>query len=778
MIPNLLSKKITFRESLVHHLTLFERNEIIYNDSKSQLINDYEDIINILNQEIKNKMQFLYFNRNEIHKILYDYEETIKLNNDIVKNDISNYFYLLLLIGDNPTIINYEYSIDFIINIYDQLKKENKNIKKIILSKIIIELINNYKDSDAYNENEDELLNEFVNNSLENINNNSKEFIEMELNLKVMKSRKIDEIYCNIINTLINSNNNYEYIYEIIKELDLENIYITRTMFDQLSKVLNKAQKYKIILRNDFIFTEEIINFYYILFKYILKNPIYLYNIEILQESRNNFLKIIKNNSQKNLIDNLEDIFIKEKFEYIFRFITDSNYYNFDKYIQNESIYETNYIEESKLNIKNSTLYIQESQALIPSFNLIENEEYFQIIHIEKAIQKRENKGNYAAFIKEMANEIILIGGTKDILYIYSKNLDFIKDIRFEIPSEYIETSTGKYKRKKIDKNTQNIIETIYSKNNNNKNIIEIIDCSKYALMLYKIKLNHHNSIKVYDSEQISISCAGCIELENNKYIVYGEKGLYHFDNSPYNLKINSQEDLSEYIMNDISFKGGIKINDNYIALTSNSILSNGKDKLFIYDIKNKFICNEINGSFISGINGLNIIDIDNELEEKQSKKILLCACKKYISGQKNGIMVIDANIKQKERLKYRFHDTDNFEVNCFCQININKGNNILKTKYFFVGGLDADKKEGIIKLYRIIFDESFNYDIEFLQDIVFCKNNTFEGFNGSINCIIQIKNSGKLLVSCWDGQIFCLSPPNIDCYSEDEENDLDLFNY
>ena len=28
MIPNLLSKKITFRESLVHHLTLFERNEM------------------------------------------------------------------------------------------------------------------------------------------------------------------------------------------------------------------------------------------------------------------------------------------------------------------------------------------------------------------------------------------------------------------------------------------------------------------------------------------------------------------------------------------------------------------------------------------------------------------------------------------------------------------------------------------------------------------------------------------------------------------------------
>ena len=64
--------------------------------------------------------------------------------------------------------------------------------------------------------------------------------------------------------------------------------------------------------------------------------------------------------------------------------------------------------------------------------------------------------------------------------------------------------------------------------------------------------------------------------------------------------------------MSNVSFKNGIQINDNYIALTSNSILSKGKDKLFIYDIKQKSTIKEkeINGSFISGINGLNLIDI------------------------------------------------------------------------------------------------------------------------------------------------------------------------
>ena len=133
---------------------------------------------------------------------------------------------------------------------------------------------------------------------------------------------KIDEIYIYIINMLIKTNriDDYEYTYKIIQELDLENIDLTKTMFEELSKTLNNKEyikNYKIIEENNIKFNEKIINFYYILFKYIIKSIIYLYNNNLLLKTRNNFLKIIKNNSKESIIDNLDGN-KKEKFEYIY----------------------------------------------------------------------------------------------------------------------------------------------------------------------------------------------------------------------------------------------------------------------------------------------------------------------------------------------------------------------------------------------------------------------------------------------------------------------------
>ena len=458
MIQNLISKKFPFKTSLSYYITSIGDNEIKNNDFKSPLLADYNEIRFILNQDIDNKMKFLYFNKKTIHQILYDEEETIKLNNNIVKNNISNYFYLLLLIADNPTLINYEYSIDFINNINKQLINDNKYLKNIILSKIIIELINNYKQLDYYDEDkEEEKLDKLKDNNLKNINNNLKELKDFEIQLDDIKKQKIDKLYSIIISIFINkiNDNNYEYLKNILIELDLENISITKIMFEELSKIINEKKEYKMFSSENFKFTEEIINFYYILFKYILKDPIYIYNIYSLFESRKNFLNYIKRNSKIIFLDNFKDNNTKEKFQYICKFITDSNiyYYYINEAIQNDysSTFET-HNEESRLTTKNSNLLI--NQSFIPTINLIKNEDYFQIIHLEKIVKKKDNdKSNYETFIKEMSNEIILIGGPKDILYIYSKNLEFIKDIRFAIPSEYIKTgSKNKYKKKKLIK--------------------------------------------------------------------------------------------------------------------------------------------------------------------------------------------------------------------------------------------------------------------------------------------------------------------------------------
>ena len=164
--------------------------------------------------------------------------------------------------------------------------------------------------------------------------------------------------------------------------------------------------------------------------------------------------------------------------------------------------------------------------------------------------------------------------------------------------------------------------------------------------------------------------------------------------------------------------------------------------------------------------------------EVKAKNKILLCACKKYFDDQKNGIYLANLQLKNKKGINNPFYDTGNFEVFCFCPIlNINPDNNILETEnekkiidteYFFVGGFNVDKREGEIKLFKVIFDEKHNDNkIEFVQDIEFERNKDFVGFEGAISCIIQTKkeNNGCILVTCYSGKIYLLTQPNLDYY-------------
>ena len=64
-------------------------------------------------------------------------------------------------------------------------------------------------------------------------------------------------------------------------------------------------------------------------------------------------------------------------------------------------------------------------------------------------------------------------------------------------------------------------------------------------------------------------------------------------------------------------------------------------------------------------------------------------------------------------------------------------------------------------------------YNAQYLQDIVIDINDDFRGFNGTINCIIQSKINGNIFVSCWDGNVYCFSEPNISYYMKKE----DIFN-
>ena len=150
----------------------------------------------------------------------------------------------------------------------------------------------------------------------------------------------------------------------------------------------------------------------------------------------------------------------------------------------------------------------------------------------------------------------------------------------------------------------------------------------------------------------------------------------------------------------------------------------------------------------------------------KSHYRVLLCACKKYKKGQKNGILLVNPQLNYEQEMEKFFYKTDDFEVYCFCPILDNK---MKGTYYFFAGGFDLLEKKGAIKLFKIIYGTTqWRTKIEFMQDIVLEYNEKFEGFQEPISSIIQSKVKGNVLVTCYDGNVYLFTPPNIDYYLEE----------
>ena len=342
-----MSAKLVFVISILNFLDEIADKIDIKNDKENKskdpimsLINKFEEIQSIKKIIEENICKFYYFNRKTIHKILYEHEENINIG-IIIKKNLSFYFYLNLLIKENLAMTDYTYSFDLIEELNDSQESNNNEIyKKIILSKVIIELIDYYKNIDIDNHKEEKKEKE---EKLKEIENKNKLIIKQNINYieqigldekKYLKTN-IDEIYIKIINFLIDSNKfeNYTDAYNIIHELDLENIIITNRMIEKLSEILNNNENYinnYIIKDIKDLFIEKKINFYHILFKYILKNSIYIYEIPKLLEIKANIFKEIHSKkiiqtekiTHFNILEN-----IKDKLYYIIEKITDSKYY-------------------------------------------------------------------------------------------------------------------------------------------------------------------------------------------------------------------------------------------------------------------------------------------------------------------------------------------------------------------------------------------------------------------------------------------------------------------
>ena len=362
------NNNLAFRLNLCYILSLIFPFEIIFNsiNNNNKLLTNFFDIENSINNNNKIITKFLYINRYIIHEILYDSDNVIRLYDKHAKC-LGDYFYIDLLIKYNFDIIDYYYSLDFIEKLNNYLKKDyNLGIKNIIISKISLDLIYNYKGSDEYDEDKDsEVLNKIEENNNDIILNNINHLKDLNINYNKNEilSMGVDDIYTEIIISLIKSNKfkNFEYIYNILNQLDLKSIYLNDKMFRQLREKLDISEdyinKYKISDIDD-LFNIEKINFYYLLIKFILKNTFFIYQIPLLLYTRKKIIKIIKNNLNKlsSLKAKQDNNIINERIDYIIDKMTDSKYY-YNKYKNSDKIiiqlkvvldYYKNYLFESK----------------------------------------------------------------------------------------------------------------------------------------------------------------------------------------------------------------------------------------------------------------------------------------------------------------------------------------------------------------------------------------------------------------------------------------------
>ena len=399
--------------------------------------------------------------------------------------------------------------------------------------------------------------------------------------------------------------------------------------------------------------------------------------------------------------------------------------------INNENNSSENSLKEEEIQNKNFPILENKSEENISNSDEEEEDDLkYKIIDIINIIGYHDFA---AEFVKEISNGFIISGGYDKKINIYNDKFNKIIQVKDfnDTPNSVYEISKNKKEKEKIYK---------------------LIVCCRQEIYFIILDLEE-NKVNISKKILPHISNIICIEARKNSYLISGETGVYYFSNLE-----NSEKPFHSKKVLEKPYKSGIKISKNIIALTSNNILPNGKDEIIFYNTNKKEISKTIqNYSFITTINGLCLMNID------ERNKILLCACKKYFPNQRNGILLINPQIDNRDIIN-PFYDTDQFEVYNFCQIYLN--NNKSYSNYFLVGGFDVQKREGMLKLYKLVCNEKiYEAKIKYILDIQIEKKGNFKGFERPINCIIQSKKNGNIIASSWDGNIFLFTHPNLNFF-------------
>ena len=314
-----IDQPASLRLSLNYSCSILNYQSEIYNtnDPILKLLEKLEDIKQIIDgNKIAKISKYLYFNKKFIQEILYEDNEVLDIKYNKYNNNLEFFFYLNLLIRENPDIYNYNFDIEYIVEFNNENKtKTEKKLNQVIKAKLIIELSNEYLlDNDCYDSDKGKELDEIIKENLNIIENNISifEIINKNLNMSNIIDISIDKLYVQIIIGLIETNKfeNFNYAYDIICQLNLDEIDITKSMYDNIKQFLDNEKNQKIL--NTYIIKEENdlkdenkVNFNFILINYILKNIYNIYDIKFISNLRESLKKILDNN--KNALKSIEN---------------------------------------------------------------------------------------------------------------------------------------------------------------------------------------------------------------------------------------------------------------------------------------------------------------------------------------------------------------------------------------------------------------------------------------------------------------------------------------
>ena len=559
-------ENLTIKENLCYMFTI-SNPFLNSNDPIYKLISNFDEIKHIYNSNLKENKKFFYFNKEKIHDILYDLEEILKIDDDKEEIKLSELFYFSLLLIDNPVLIKYEISLNYIKKVNDLINKSKNNALKILLlSKIILILIYNFKGQNYYDENIYGTEIEKMKNDYISIIKNNLEILNFDLNYEDYIAKEIDYIYMKIILALIKKNdfNDIGEIIKIIEELDLKSINITEIIYKGLSEELdnkndNYWNRYKIENFDDLKY-KNIINFYYILLKYIFKNSLYIYNIKFLNENRKNLLNLLS----KNFSDIKKLCEEEDKIEYIINNLINSKYYlnskgkndgdqnnysnNFAASIANQGEEKDDFVnnffgmnQKSQLSQNISSIIILDEEfknrvksILQKSKIIIDIDKLnFQFYHGDKLNENIDSDKllvnvNYEKYIESQEND----NYTKIIYKNYQKYLQFLKAIVEYLKHIKIKFNPRiilKLKRENSDVNKE-------SKNKDYKDIY-FINCE----YLFINQINGNKELKFVDRNILINGINGnnfgfillINELSDEDYS--GAKFLYHDNITPNN---------------------------------------------------------------------------------------------------------------------------------------------------------------------------------------------------------------------------------------------------